>query len=204
MAVFLRKLPKNNFRAIFYFNTSNIIGEQLFQKKKHLSKRWNLIKWLSNIFVSKKHRFNKSHISYNYSGHTPILLVTHPSSWSHILPSGHTPILLVTHPSYCIVLVTHPSYCSHTHPPAHTPILMFIDQSPSSYMWLSLAYPKDNAPIHQVALPSLSSHSHSTCPIPILLVTNPSARHKPILLATHPVFHLGFKRGMGPPVIRGT
>ena len=66
-------------------------------------------------------------------GHTPIVLVTHPSKWSH------RSIQLVTHPSYWspthstgqtpIQLVTyssnwshtHPSFLSHTHPPGHTP-----------------------------------------------------------------------------------
>ena len=67
-------------------------------KKK--SKRWNLNKWLSNIFVSQKHIFNKSHISYYYAGHTLILLFSHPSYWSHTHPTSYSPIVMVTHLSY--------------------------------------------------------------------------------------------------------
>ena len=109
------------------------------------------------------------------SGHTPILLVTHPSYWSHTHPTGHTPILLVTHPSYWshihppghtpILLVTHPSYWSHTHPTGHTPI---IPVTHSSY-W---------------------SHTHPTGHTSILLVTHPSYLSQTILLLSKTIIGL--------------
>ena len=111
MAVFFRKLTKNNFRAIFPSNKPNIIGKKLgFDKKNIHQKRWNLNKWLSNIFVPQKHIFNKSHISYYYAGHTPILLFSHLSYWSYTHPNGYS----------SIEMVTHPSYWSRTLPSGHT------------------------------------------------------------------------------------
>ena len=81
------------------------------------------------------------------TGYTPILMVTHPSYWSHTyIPNGHTP-----HPSYMshtILMVTRPSNWSHTHHTDHTRILLVT---------------------HRFDWPHTNLNGHT----PILLVTHP-------------------------------